>query len=63
MPLTARRRTSGVTLSAALVAVTLAAHAAQASAADTPPQRVLTYNMFLRTGLADGQGPACRPHL
>ncbi|WP_406468338.1 sphingomyelin phosphodiesterase [Streptomyces sp. NBC_01594] len=47
MPLTALRRTSGVTLSAALVAVTLAAHAPQASAADTPPLRVLTYNTFL----------------
>ncbi|WP_406323124.1 hypothetical protein [Streptomyces sp. NBC_01637] len=42
MPLTALRRTSGVTLSAALVAVTLAAHAPQASAADTPPLTVLT---------------------
>ncbi|MCX5309571.1 sphingomyelin phosphodiesterase [Streptomyces sp. NBC_00154] len=47
MPLTAPRRTSGVTLSAALVAVTLAAHVPQASAADTPPLRVLTYNTFL----------------
>ncbi|MFF1931090.1 sphingomyelin phosphodiesterase [Streptomyces sp. NPDC058228] len=47
MPLTALRRTSGVTLSAALVAVTLAAHAPQASAADTPSLRVLTYNTFL----------------
>ncbi|WP_326606695.1 hypothetical protein [Streptomyces sp. NBC_01800] len=42
MPLTALRRTSGVTLSAAFVAVTLAAHAPQASAADTPPLTVLT---------------------
>lgn len=47
MPLTALRRTSGVTLSAALVAVTLAAHAPQASAAGTPSLRVLTYNTFL----------------
>lgn len=47
MPLTALRRTSGVTLSAALVAVTLAAHAPQAAAADTPSLRVLTYNTFL----------------
>lgn len=46
MPLTALRRTSGVTLSAALVAVTLAAHAPQAAAADTPSLRVLTYNTF-----------------
>lgn len=47
MPLTALRRTSGVTLSAALVAVTLAAHTPQAAAADTPSLRVLTYNTFL----------------
>ncbi|MFD7756291.1 sphingomyelin phosphodiesterase [Streptomyces sp. NPDC059757] len=47
MPHTALRRTSGVTLSAALVAVTLAAHAPQASAAGTPSLRVLTYNTFL----------------
>ncbi|MFE5110578.1 sphingomyelin phosphodiesterase [Streptomyces sp. NPDC056663] len=47
MPLTALRRTSGVTLSAALVAVTLAAQAPQASAAGTPSLRVLTYNTFL----------------
>ncbi|WP_405893907.1 sphingomyelin phosphodiesterase [Streptomyces sp. NBC_01527] len=47
MPLTALRRTSGVTLSAALVAVTLAAHAPQAAASDTPSLRVLTYNTFL----------------
>ncbi|WP_411086582.1 sphingomyelin phosphodiesterase [Streptomyces sp. 061-3] len=47
MPLTALRRTSGVTLSAALVAVTLAANTPQASAADTPSLRVLTYNTFL----------------
>jgi sphingomyelin phosphodiesterase len=47
VPLTALRRTSGVTLSAALVAVTLAAHAPQAAAADTPSLRVLTYNTFL----------------
>ncbi|SFT30073.1 sphingomyelin phosphodiesterase [Streptomyces sp. ok210] len=47
MPLTALRRTSGVTLSAALVAVTLAAHAPQAAAADTPSLRFLTYNTFL----------------
>ena len=47
MPLTALRRTSGVTLTAALVAVTLAANAPQASADDTPALRVLTYNTFL----------------
>ncbi|MFB6708276.1 sphingomyelin phosphodiesterase [Streptomyces sp. NPDC056333] len=47
MPLTALRRTSGVALSAALVAVTLAAHPPQAAAADTPSLRVLTYNTFL----------------
>ncbi|WP_327371321.1 sphingomyelin phosphodiesterase [Streptomyces sp. NBC_01217] len=47
MPLTALRRTSGVTLSAALAAVTLLANAPQASAADTPSLRVLTYNAFL----------------
>ncbi|MER5688488.1 sphingomyelin phosphodiesterase [Streptomyces sp. NPDC002205] len=47
MPLIALRRTSGVTLSAALVAVTLAANTPQASAADTPSLRVLTYNTFL----------------
>ncbi|MFJ7946885.1 sphingomyelin phosphodiesterase [Streptomyces sp. NPDC096354] len=47
MPLTALRRTSGVTLSAALVAVTLAAHAPQAAAADTPSLKILTYNTFL----------------
>ncbi|MET8330547.1 hypothetical protein [Streptomyces sp. NPDC005181] len=47
MPLTAPRRTSGVTLSAALAAVTLAAHAPQAAAADIPSLRILTYNTFL----------------
>ncbi|MGW3721301.1 hypothetical protein ACWD8L_30025 [Streptomyces sp. NPDC005133] len=47
MPLTALRRTSGATLSAALVAVTLAAHAPQASAAGTPSLMSLTYNTFL----------------
>ncbi|MFB6942481.1 MULTISPECIES: sphingomyelin phosphodiesterase [unclassified Streptomyces] len=47
MPLTALRRTSGVTLSAALAAVTLIANAPQASAADVPSLRVLTYNTFL----------------
>ncbi|MFE4798631.1 sphingomyelin phosphodiesterase [Streptomyces sp. NPDC056708] len=47
MPLTALRRTSGVTLSAALAAVTLITNAPQASAADVPSLRVLTYNTFL----------------
>ncbi|MFE7354350.1 sphingomyelin phosphodiesterase [Streptomyces sp. NPDC057543] len=47
MPPTALRRTSGVTLSAALAAVTLIVHAPQASAADVPSLRVLTYNTFL----------------
>lgn len=47
MPLTTLRRTSGVTLSAALAAVTLIANTPQASAADTPSLRVLTYNAFL----------------
>ncbi|MFJ9682419.1 sphingomyelin phosphodiesterase [Streptomyces sp. NPDC101194] len=47
MPFTALRRTSGVTLSAALAAVTLLVDAPQASAADTPSLRVLTYNTFL----------------
>ncbi|MFD4942590.1 sphingomyelin phosphodiesterase [Streptomyces sp. NPDC058409] len=47
MPLTALRRTSAVTLSAALAAVTLITNAPQASAADVPPLRVLTYNTFL----------------
>jgi sphingomyelin phosphodiesterase len=47
VPLTAQRRTSGVTLSAALAAVTLIANAPQAPAADVPSLRVLTYNTFL----------------
>ncbi|MFJ1614611.1 sphingomyelin phosphodiesterase [Streptomyces sp. NPDC088251] len=47
MPLTVLRRTSGVTLSAALAAVTLITHAPQASATDVPSLRVLTYNTFL----------------
>lgn len=47
MPPTALRRTSGVTLSAALAAVTLIANVPQASAADVPSLRVLTYNTFL----------------
>ncbi|MFF2961611.1 sphingomyelin phosphodiesterase [Streptomyces sp. NPDC057963] len=47
MPFTVLRRTSGVTLSAALAAVTLIAHTPQASATDVPPLRVLTYNTFL----------------
>ncbi|MCX4531341.1 sphingomyelin phosphodiesterase [Streptomyces sp. NBC_00841] len=47
MPLTVLRRASGVTLSAALAAVTLVANAPQASAADVPSLRVLTYNTFL----------------
>ncbi|MFE6037335.1 sphingomyelin phosphodiesterase [Streptomyces sp. NPDC056452] len=47
MPHTAIRRISGATLAAALAAATLALNAPQASAADTPSLRVLTYNTFL----------------
>ncbi|MFE2022498.1 sphingomyelin phosphodiesterase [Streptomyces sp. NPDC059499] len=47
MPHIAIRRISGATLAAALAAATLALNAPQASAADTPSLRVLTYNTFL----------------
>nr|AFG28173.1 putative phospholipase [Streptomyces sp. enrichment culture clone 1 MDM-2011] len=47
MPHTALRRLSGVTLSAALAAVTLAVNTPQATAAETPSLRVLTYNAFI----------------
>ncbi|MET7366407.1 sphingomyelin phosphodiesterase [Streptomyces sp. NPDC005566] len=47
MPHNAIRRISGATLAAALAAATLALNAPQASAADTPSLRVLTYNTFL----------------
>ncbi|MFF1832705.1 sphingomyelin phosphodiesterase [Streptomyces sp. NPDC058231] len=47
MPHTAYRRTSGVALTAAFAAATLAANAPHAAAADTPTLRVLTYNTFL----------------
>ncbi|MER5984519.1 sphingomyelin phosphodiesterase [Streptomyces sp. NPDC001787] len=44
---TALRRLSGVTLSAALTAVTLAVGTPQAAAAETPSLRVLSYNAFI----------------
>ncbi|MEU0630473.1 sphingomyelin phosphodiesterase [Streptomyces sp. NPDC005989] len=47
MPNPAIRRISGATLAAALAAATLAANAPQASAAETPSLRVLTYNTFI----------------
>ncbi|MCX4680157.1 sphingomyelin phosphodiesterase [Streptomyces sp. NBC_01433] len=47
MPHTALRRLSGATLSAALAAVTLAVNTPQATAAETPSLRVLTYNAFI----------------
>lgn len=47
MPYPAIRPISGATLAAALAAATLALNAPQASAADTPSLRVLTYNTFL----------------
>lgn len=47
MPHTTIRRISGATLAAALAAATLALNTPQASAADTPSLRVLTYNTFL----------------
>ncbi|MCX4965877.1 sphingomyelin phosphodiesterase [Streptomyces sp. NBC_00654] len=47
MPHTALRRLSGVTLSAALTAVTLAVGTPQAAAAETPSLRVLSYNAFI----------------
>ncbi|MFD8821505.1 sphingomyelin phosphodiesterase [Streptomyces sp. NPDC059605] len=47
MPHSAIRRVSGATLAVALAAAALAANAPQASAADAPSLRVLTYNTFL----------------
>ncbi|MFB7914356.1 sphingomyelin phosphodiesterase [Streptomyces sp. NPDC056061] len=47
MPHTSIRRVSGVALATALAAAALAANVPQASAADTPSLRVLTYNTFL----------------
>ncbi|MFF3358684.1 hypothetical protein ACFYWN_40130 [Streptomyces sp. NPDC002917] len=52
MPHTALRRTSGVALTAALVAATPAANMPRASAADTPSLRVLTYNGVWWSGCA-----------
>ncbi|MFE9860943.1 sphingomyelin phosphodiesterase [Streptomyces sp. NPDC005780] len=62
MPRSALRRISGVTLSAALAAVTLTAGAPHASAAaGTPSLRVLTYNTFLMsTSLYPNWGQAHR---
>ncbi|MGW6208635.1 sphingomyelin phosphodiesterase [Streptomyces sp. NPDC055089] len=62
MPHSALRRISGVTLSAALATVTLAAGAPHASAAaGTPSLRVLTYNTFLMsTSLYPNWGQAHR---
>ncbi|MEW1688356.1 sphingomyelin phosphodiesterase [Streptomyces sp. NPDC091265] len=61
MPHSALRRISGVSLSAALAAVTLTVGAPQASAADTPSLRVLTYNTFLMsTSLYPNWGQAHR---
>ncbi|MFD0024579.1 sphingomyelin phosphodiesterase [Streptomyces sp. NPDC058382] len=61
MPYSALRRTSGVTLSAVLAAVTLTVGAPQASAADAPRLRVLTYNTFLMsTNLYPNWGQAHR---
>ncbi|WP_329539698.1 sphingomyelin phosphodiesterase [Streptomyces sp. NBC_01358] len=62
MPHSALRRISGVTLSAALAAVTLTAGAPHASAAaGTPSLRVLTYNAFLMsTSLYPNWGQAHR---
>lgn len=62
MPHSALRRISGVTLSAALAAVTLTAGAPHASAAaGTPSLRVLTYNTFLMsTSLYPNWGQAHR---
>ncbi|WP_328951491.1 sphingomyelin phosphodiesterase [Streptomyces sp. NBC_00184] len=62
MPHSALRRISGVTLSAALTAVTLTAGAPHASAAAaTPSLRVLTYNAFLMsTSLYPNWGQAHR---
>lgn len=47
MPHSSLRRLSGVTLSAALAAVTLGVGAPPASAAETPSLRVLSYNTFI----------------
>ncbi|WNI21237.1 sphingomyelin phosphodiesterase [Streptomyces sp. ITFR-16] len=61
MPHSARRRISGAALSAALAAVTLAAGAPHASAAEAPSLRVLTYNTFLMsTNLYPNWGQAHR---
>ncbi|MFE9819168.1 sphingomyelin phosphodiesterase [Streptomyces sp. NPDC005773] len=62
MPHSALRRISGVTLSAALAAVTLTVGAPHASAAaGTPSLRVLTYNTFLMsTSLYPNWGQAHR---
>ncbi|MFF3258260.1 sphingomyelin phosphodiesterase [Streptomyces sp. NPDC002932] len=61
MPHSALRRISGVTLSATLTAAALVAVAPRASAADTPPLRVLTYNTFLMsTSLYPNWGQAHR---
>ncbi|PCG83917.1 sphingomyelin phosphodiesterase [Streptomyces sp. WZ.A104] len=47
MPNTAFRRLTGVAVSATLAAVTLAVSSPQATAAETPSLRVLSYNAFL----------------
>ncbi|MFF9350532.1 hypothetical protein [Streptomyces sp. NPDC014734] len=47
MPHTTIRRACGVALATTLAAAALAANSPQASAADTPSLRVLTYNTFL----------------
>ncbi|MFC8277945.1 sphingomyelin phosphodiesterase [Streptomyces sp. NPDC057271] len=47
MPLAAHRRASGVALSLALAAATLASAAPSASAAEAPRLKVLSYNAFL----------------
>ncbi|MEV0786355.1 sphingomyelin phosphodiesterase [Streptomyces sp. NPDC050423] len=61
MPHSALRRISGATLSATLTAAALVAAAPQASAADAPPLRVLTYNTFLMsTNLYPNWGQAHR---
>ncbi|MFD7720184.1 sphingomyelin phosphodiesterase [Streptomyces sp. NPDC059814] len=61
MPHSALRRISGATLSATLTAAVLVAAAPQASAADAPSLRVLTYNTFLMsTNLYPNWGQAYR---
>lgn len=61
VPHSALRRVSGVTLSAVLTAAALVAVAPRASATDTPPLRVLTYNTFLMsTNLYPNWGQAHR---